>query len=187
MPLSRSRSCEAAGQRGWVATTCPISFSSSRKLREASNALWQAYAVAGGAFANAFRYIPTDACRFFRSADERKGVRTCQMEKEDRAAFPNASRVVRVGDAQWSSEEDCALDKLMGVLQKRAKDRQPCALEALLQPPPRIRNGNAQVYLLYGPKTIYVDAENKLQADIRGLVYEKIVRVSRKGNLVINV
>ena len=34
----------------------------------------------------------------------------------DRAAFPYADKIVRVNNAQWSSEEDDALEKFMGVL-----------------------------------------------------------------------
>ena len=112
---------------------------------------------------------------------------TCQMNDADRAAFPNASRVVRISDAQWSSEDDNALEKLMGVLRRRAKDRQPCTLESLLEPPPRVQVDNAHVYILYGPRTIWVDDENQFQVDVRGLVFEKVARISRKGNIVLNL
>ena len=109
------------------------------------------------------------------------------MDAADRAAFPNASRILRVNDAQWSSEDDNALEKLMRVLQQRAKDCNGCTLESLLLPPPRVSNTNDHVYVLFGPGKMWVDAENQLQVDIRGLVFEPISRISRKGNLVVNL
>ena len=109
------------------------------------------------------------------------------MNTADRKAFPRASRIVRVSDREWSSEEDELLRQLFEVLTRRARERQPCALERLLDPPPRVRNGSEQhVYLLYGPRTIWVDAENHLQADVRGLVFEPIERISRR-NVVLNI
>ena len=72
----------------------------------------------------------------------------------------------------------------MGVLHRRAKDRQPCSLEALTEPPPRVSYGDALVYLLYGPRVIFLGEHDELQVDIRGLVFEKKARISRKGNLV---
>ena len=109
------------------------------------------------------------------------------MNAADRKAFPNATRVVRIGDAQWSSVEDDLLRQLSEVLNVRAREWQPCTLERLLDPPPRVRNGNKHVYLLYGPRTIWVDADNQIQVDMRGLVFENTSRISRKGNLVLNM
>ena len=106
------------------------------------------------------------------------------MNTADRKAFPQASRVVRVSDGEWISEEDELLKQLCDVLMRRARERQ---LERLLDPPPRVCSGSEHVYLLYGPRTIFVDAENQLQADVRGLVFEPIARISRKGNIVLNV
>ena len=68
----------------------------------------------------------------------------------------------------------------MGVLRQRAKDRSPCALESLLLPPPRVSNTNDHVYVLFGPRKIWADAENRIQVDIRGLIYEPRARMSRK-------
>jgi hypothetical protein len=99
----------------------------------------------------------------------------------------NAIRVIRVGDGQWSSEDDSALEKLMGVLKQRAEDCSHCTLESLLVPPPRVSHGNDHAYILFGPRKIWVDAENQYQADIRGLVFEPVVRQSRKGNIVLNL
>ena len=110
-----------------------------------------------------------------------------QMNTADRKAFPQASRVVRVSDGEWSSEEDELLRQLCDVLMCRARERQPCALERLLEPLPRVLHGNKHVYLLFGPRVISVDAENQIQVDIHGLVYESISRISRKGNLVVNI
>ena len=120
---------------------------------------------------------------------ELKGLRARypQMKPADRKAFPLASRVVRIGDAEWSSEEDDLLRQLSEVLMRRSRERQPCALERLLEPPPRVRYGSEHVYLLYGPRTIWVDEENQLQLDVRGLVFEPIARISRKGNIVLNI
>ena len=94
---------------------------------------------------------------------------------------------MRIGDAQWSSVEDDLLRQLFEVLNVRAREWQPCTLERLLDPVPRVRNGSEHVYLLYGPRTIFVDGENQLQADVRGLVFEPIARISRKGNVVLNI
>ena len=109
------------------------------------------------------------------------------MDAADRAAFPNASRILRVNDGQWNSEDDNALEKLMGVLRQRAKDRSPGTLESLLLPPPRVSNTNDHVYVLFGPGQIWVDAENQVQVDVRGLVYEPKARMSRKGNVIIHL
>ena len=108
------------------------------------------------------------------------------MNTADRNAFPQASRVVRVSDGEWSSEEDELLRQLCEVLTRRSRERQPCALERLLEPPPRVLHGSEHVYLLYGPRTIWVDEENQLQADVRGLVFEPIERISRR-NIVLNI
>ena len=112
------------------------------------------------------------------------------MNTADRKAFPNAARVVRIGDAEWSSEEDDLLQQLSEVIAGRVRERQPVTVEelsALLEPPPRVRCKRAHVYLLYGPRMIFVNEENQISTDIRGLVFETIVRVSRKGNLVLNL
>ena len=121
-----------------------------------------------------------------RSAGVGKGPRTFQMDTSDREAFPNASRIVRLGDAAWTLEDSDLLQQLSDVLERRSRERQPCGLNALIQPPPRVRHGSSHVYLLYGPRVIWVDAENQIQCDIRGLVFEPIARLCRKGNLVAN-
>ena len=54
-------------------------------------------------------------------------------------------------------------------------------------PPPRVSNTNDHVYILFGPRKIWVDAENQVQVDIRGLVFEPIARISKQGNLVVNL
>ena len=109
------------------------------------------------------------------------------MKAADRKAFPMASRIVRINDAEWSSEEDDLLRQLCEVLMRRAKERQPCTLERLLDPPPRVLHGSEHVYLLYGPRKIWVDDSDQLQADVRGLVFEPIARISRKGNVFLNI
>ena len=112
------------------------------------------------------------------------------MNTADRKAFPNAARVVRIGDAEWSSEEDDLLQQLSEVIAGRVRERQPVTVEelsALLEPPPRVRRERAHVYLLYGPRMIFVNEENQISGDIRGLVFENIARISRKGNLVLNL
>ena len=109
------------------------------------------------------------------------------MNTADCAAFPKASRIVRVGDAAWTSEDSDLLEKLTDVLRRRAKDLQPCGLEALIEPPPRVLRGDSHVYLLYGPRVIFLDDNDELQVDIRGLCFEPVARFSRKGNLVFNL
>jgi hypothetical protein len=109
------------------------------------------------------------------------------MNTADRKAFPQASRVVRVSNGEWSSEEDEILRQLCDVLMRRAQERQPCALDSLLEPPPRVRHGSEHVYLLYGPRVIFVDAENQFHADVRGLVFEHIAGINRKGKIVLNI
>ena len=46
-----------------------------------------------------------------------------QMNTADRKASPQASRVVRVSDGEWSSEEDELLRQLCDVLMCRARER----------------------------------------------------------------
>ena len=114
----------------------------------------------------------------------------CQMNAADRAEFPQASRVVRVGNAAWNSEDDDLLEQLSAIIERRVRQQKPHTLEtlsALLEPAPRVRWKNAHVYLLYGPRMMFVDEENQISADIRGLVFEKTARVSRKGNIVLNL
>ena len=69
------------------------------------------------------------------------------MNATDRAEFPQASLVVRVGDAGWSSEDDDLLEQLSAIMQRRVRQQKPQTLEtlsALLEPPPRVRlNKNA--------------------------------------------
>ena len=112
------------------------------------------------------------------------------MNAADRAEFPQASRVVRVGDICWSSKDSDLLEQLSAIIERRVQQQKPNTLEALsalLQPPPRVRCKKAYVYLLYGPRTIFVNEENQISADIKGLVFEKNVRLSRKGNVVLNL
>ena len=112
------------------------------------------------------------------------------MNAADRAEFPQASRVVRVGDTCWSSKDDDLLEQLSAVIERRVQQQKPNTLEALsalLDPPPRVRFKKAYVYLLYGPRTIFVDEENQISVDIRGLIFEKSVRINRKGNVVLNL
>ena len=112
------------------------------------------------------------------------------MNAADRAEFPQASRVVRVGDAAWTSEDDELLEQLSAIIERRVRQQKPKtpeALSALLEPPPRVRWNNAHVYLLYGPRVIFVNEENIISGDIRGLVFEQVASVSRKGNLVLNL
>ena len=106
------------------------------------------------------------------------------MNAADRKAFPQASRIVRISDGEWGSEEDELLRQLCDVLMCRARERQ---LERLLEPPPRVLHGSQHVYLLYGPGTIWVDDSDQLQADVRGLVFEPIARISREGNVFLNI
>lgn len=69
-------------------------------------------------------------------------VHNRQMNAADRAEFPKASRVVRVGDAAWSSEDDDLLEQLSAIIARRVREQKPQtlqALSALLEPPPRAR------------------------------------------------
>ena len=89
-----------------------------------------------------------------------------QMNAADRAEFPKASRVVRVGDAAWSSEDDDLLEQLSAIIERRVREQKPQtlqALSALLEPPPRARCKQTHVYLLYGPRMMFVNEENKFQ------------------------
>jgi hypothetical protein len=72
-----------------------------------------------------------------------------QMNAADRAEFPQASRVVRVGDAGWSSEDDDLLEQLSAIIERRVREQKPQTLEALsalLEPPPRVRCKKAHAY-----------------------------------------
>ena len=109
------------------------------------------------------------------------------MNAADRTEFPQASRVIRVGDAAWSSEDDDLLEQLSAAIERRVRQQKPQtlqALSALLEPPPRVRCKKAHVDLLYGPRMIFENEENRISGDIRGLVFEQIARVSLEGNIV---
>ena len=101
----------------------------------------------------------------------------CQMNAADRAEFPQASRVVRVGNAAWNSEDDDLLEQLSAIIERRVRQQKPHTLEtlsALLEPPPRVRlKTKTHVHVSYGPRMIFVDEENQMSADIRGLVFDK--------------
>ena len=106
----------------------------------------------------------------------------------DHAAFPRASRVVRFGSDDWSSEDDDLLQQLSDVIERRTKERRHGHVEALLEPAPRVRTscGSSHVYLLYGARPIWVDAASQIQVDMRGLVFEPVTRLSNKRNLAAN-
>ena len=107
------------------------------------------------------------------------------MDAADRASFPDASRVVRLGDAGWNSEDGDLLRQLFAVIAHRAVERQPRAVESIIEPLPRVRCGDAHAYLLFGPRLIYYDQDSVLKVDVCGLVFEPIARVNREGDFVI--
>ena len=108
------------------------------------------------------------------------------MDAADCVAYPKANRIVRVNDAAaWTSEDSNLLEKLACVVRRRCKERQPCESDTLLDPRPCVRHKNDHVYLLFGPRVICVDANNKIQIDVHGLVYEPIYE-SVEG-LVVNL
>ena len=114
------------------------------------------------------------------------------MMAVDSVAFPNANRVVRVGTSEWTRDDDCCLEDLSDVIENRVRFRRhPAHVEDLLLPRPRIFTscGESQchVYLLYGERPIFVDGQNQIQGDMRGLVFEPVVRIRQTGNSVVNV
>ena len=107
----------------------------------------------------------------------------------DSASFPNANRVVRVAGEDWKVQDDDLLSELSDVIHRRvAGRRHPSRVEEFLQPPPRVLSpcGNAHVYLLYGKQPIWVDEANQIQCDVRGLVFEPLLRITSQG-LVVNI
>ena len=50
----------------------------------------------------------------------------------------------------------------------------------------RTRVGRDYVHLLYGSEPLFV-SNGQLQADIKGLVFKPRARISKQGNLVVNL
>ena len=102
------------------------------------------------------------------------------MMAADSVAFPEANRVLRLGTAEWSRDDDDILQELSNVIGNRVRFRRhPAHVADLLLPPPRIFTscGESQchVYLLYGERPIFVDGRNQIQYDMRGLIFELAV------------
>ena len=107
--------------------------------------------------------------------------------ESDLELFPNARDVVRVDDARWSQVQDLhqELTHHVGTIVHGSK--------SIAEMSARLKSGNPRVavddvfaYLLYAPEPFRID-KGKVSLDVRGIVFEPRIRISRKGNIVVDL
>ena len=98
--------------------------------------------------------------------------------KRDRMMFPGC-RIVRVGTPKWKARHTQILEELLDEIRSSLGARSD-------EFDVRTRVGRDYVHLLYGPEPLFV-SNGQLQADIKGLVFKPRTRISKEGNLVVNL
>ena len=109
--------------------------------------------------------------------------------KRDKLMFPGC-RIVRVGTPKWKPRHTHILEELLDELRSFLNTRSDMPFEQLQHEleinDVRTRVGGQYVHLLYGPDPVFV-SNGQLQADIKGLVFKPVARVSKEGNLVVDL
>ena len=108
--------------------------------------------------------------------------------KRDKLMFPGC-RIVRVG-TKWKPRHTDILDELLDEIRSFLSTRSDMPFEQLRHEfeinDVRTRVGRDYVHLLYGPEPLFV-SNGQLQADIKGLVFKPRIRISKEGNLVVDL
>ena len=109
--------------------------------------------------------------------------------KRDKLMFPGC-RIVRVGTPKWKPRHTDILEDLVDKLRSFLDARSDMPFEQLRHEfeinDVNIRVGGDYVHLLYGPDPLFV-SNGQLQADIKGLVFQPRIRISKQGNLVVDL
>ena len=107
----------------------------------------------------------------------------------DKMLFPGC-RIVRVGTLKWKPRHTEILEDLVDKIRSFLDARSDMPFEQLRHEleinDVRTRVGRDYVHLLYGPEPLFV-SNGQLQADIKGLVFKPRARISKQGNLVVNL
>ena len=109
--------------------------------------------------------------------------------KRDEQMFPG-SRIVRVGTPKWKPRHTDILEELLDEIRSFLNTRSDMPFEQLGHEfeinDVNTRVGGDYVHLLYGPEPLFV-SNGQLQADIKGLVFKPRIRISKEGNLVVDL
>ena len=109
--------------------------------------------------------------------------------KRDEQMFPGSS-VVRVGTPTWKKRHTLILEQLLEEVRSFLSQRSDMSFEQLRHEfennDVKTRVGGEYVHLVYGPDPLFV-SNGQLQADIKGLVFKPRTRISKEGNLVVNL
>lgn len=108
----------------------------------------------------------------------------------DLKMFPGAADVVRVGTKRWKPKHSAILKKLLDEVRSFLSDRTELSFEQLRQEfekaDERVPVGNQYAHILYGPEPLFL-SNGELKTDIKGLVFKPRARISKKGNVVVDL
>ena len=107
----------------------------------------------------------------------------------DKMLFPGC-KIVRVGTHKWKPRHTDILEDLVDKIRSFLDARSDMPFEQLQHEfeinDVKTRVGGDNVHLLYGPEPFFV-SNDQLQTDIKGLVFKPRARISKKGNLVVDL
>ena len=103
--------------------------------------------------------------------------------------FPGC-RIVRVGTLKWKPRHTDILEELLDKVRSFLSTRSEMPFEQLRH---EFENDDVRMlvrdkyaHILYGPDPLFVEG-GELQADIKGLVFKPRTRISKGGDLVVNL
>ena len=103
---------------------------------------------------------------------------------------PGAADVVRVGTVRWKPKHNAILEELLDEVRCFLADRTELSFEQLRhefeKADERVPVGNQYAHILYGPEPLFL-SNGELKTDIKGLVLKPRARISKKGNLVVEL
>ena len=109
--------------------------------------------------------------------------------KRDNTMFPGCC-VVRVGTVRLTKQHDTILEALLDEVRSFLSTRSELPFDQLRREferhDVRVPDGDQYVYILFGPEPMFLRS-GQLQTDEKGLVFKPRSRISKKGNLVVNV
>ena len=108
----------------------------------------------------------------------------------DLKMFPGAADVVRVGTKRWKPKHSAILKKLLDEVRSFLSDRTELSFEQLRHEfesdDVRVPARNQYAHILDGPEPLFL-RNGKLMVVMKGLVLKPRARISKKGNLVLDV